>query len=1082
MNWIKFYGTQSFHHMKKAIFVSVCLAIAVSMVVGLGIFSNSYTKEIRSELESRSFDFDFQVRFNYENILDDYDEITDILFEKTNFRSQAIFYTHALSTNNFFFSNFDFENETQITQEIPFLTTIEFSSYSVDYYNSTYFTRNFQLVEGNYPKEEHEIILDLSFKQCFSFELGDVFNCTPYYSSNSYDEDLFSVFFNDLVRLDSFLNVNVVGFYEFKNQAIASPIETIYSSPFAANSSENTNFESPILNHVPIFGYTELGVEFSNTSLYSQLNRVITNTTLPLYEEYIGFTGYYDLSTLNFNHLGNQIREFDEMEDDIAYKLSNSMTFKFTLKEYLREIESNMRFILWGLQLMNFPIILFSIFVGAFSLKVEIQGRMKEILLLKSKGTPFKVILSTILFESCLIGIVAALIGFFGGVLVFQTIKTSLNELFFTNRLYISSLVLNTSTILSALMVGVGISIFASMVSIIFVSKLSTSHIIKILGVNNTEAELEEMAILEAEKDQHFESGRKQNAKSSLIHLFTKKSNSPHQQESEEKEVNHPSSSEEKPSGKRKGYISVFFILFSFYPFFLRFLLELRFQHRLPDFLQAFTQFILENVTIFLVFIILGPVILIIGLIRFFFIEHNGLFSKILKKIIHPFDPISSYLVSLNLIRKRQYRTIILIVSIILTFFTTLNISLNSISRYENIFSNLEVGADVHVRFSHISYIKTANYQGLLNNFNITCWEDLMFLEQDLKNYRTDFNQTIFNDVLTIFQHDAISSYDPNIIHMNLTKYIGLISESGKYNVSKDYVYNFNSIANQSANSSVRYYYRPIIVNSVYRDLANVKIGTHIGINYDIYDKRINDMRFSSVYGSIYGIIDVLPGFGEEFYSQPFVIRDSSFGYQSNQSLLGMDIHQMLDINYDCGLNQSEILSIMTSIYLNYTRIHTLGVYEQDWQSFQQVKNQDFRQTFGVFYLEFYLICSILSIGFAILLQMLQDNDEYQNGVLLARGLGRQKLISMVFIETTLVYLIGYIFGLLSGVIFINSTIPFSNLVIFPQYGLLSLPIYWNWLDIVKLMGFIPVITFIVYGISAIIKNRKPIKDFFYKF
>ena len=189
----------------------------------------------------------------------------------------------------------------------------------------------------------------------------------------------------------------------------------------------------------------------------------------------------------------------------------------------------------------------------------------------------------------------------------------------------------------------------------------------------------------------------------------------------------------------------------------------------------------------------------------------------------------------------------------------------------------------------------------------------------------------------------------------------------------------------------------------------------------------------------------------------------------------------MIDINPEIE-DDSEVLKSMlnnaSSGYVEYTNFH---FYNQNWDDLNYKMEFSESGFYGIIYLEFIMIGVLLAFGLAILILSFQRENKYFNGVLLARGFGRIGLLKLILSQISIIYIIGILTGLLSGII---TSFSFLKIIIAMSYGsgLISLPLFVNILELVQILGIIVLSSFVIYLVSYYFEAKKNITEYFHKF
>ena len=423
------------------------------------------------------------------------------------------------------------------------------------------------------------------------------------------------------------------------------------------------------------------------------------------------------------------------------------------------------------------------------------------------------------------------------------------------------------------------------------------------------------------------------------------------------------------------------------------------------------------------------------------------------------------------MVKRKQYKTVILLVGVFTSLLVFTNVFLNSFSRYDIIMENMEVGADVQVRVLRE------------DDQNITSTAQAEILEAHLKSYKTSENETLINDVLTCYNEIANYDYYTDRYYFDIEKYLDMISEDGKKTPSFEYISKIENLINYNNDPSNEIL--GAIVNEGFLALNNLELGD----SYDFLHAYVNSSSSETVIETITVKIlvttDIMPGLfldsDEWGMLHEKMIVDIHSLNQDNNSLHGFDIFQMMDIDVDIEGDTEVLTQMLLNASTNYIKYMSFEYYDQNWNDLDYKLDVSESGIYGLIYLEFTMIGILLGIGLAILILSFQKENKYFNGVLLARGFGRIGLLKLILSQISIIFLIGILSGILSGFL---TSFSFLQIAVVMNYGAgtISLPLFVNILELVEVLGIIVLSSFVIYLIAYYFESKKNITEYFHKF
>ncbi len=474
---------------------------------------------------------------------------------------------------------------------------------------------------------------------------------------------------------------------------------------------------------------------------------------------------------------------------------------------------------------------------------------------------------------------------------------------------------------------------------------------------------------------------------------------------------------------------------------------------------------------VFLIFAVISPVLLVVGIIRILVVEKPSRFAKISKFLSSLFLKEKSYLCGMEMVRRKQYRTVILLVGIFTSLLVFTNVFLNSFSRYEIMIDNMDVGSDVAVLYNN-------------EDMSIVNTSEIDLLESQLKSYTTSDNETLINQVLTSYTEMTSDEYNSEKIYTDIEGYLDIIQEGDKKLPSRDFVSKIEDVIDY--NKDPLNTIPGVIVNSAFLTLNNLEIDDLYSFTHSFFNYSSMEIQNETISVKIIVSINVMPGFyvfsGQLSFSyRERMIIDISSVNQDKNLLHGIDILQMIDIDTDVEDDPEVLEGILNNVTSEYFEYAWFAFFDQNWDNLSYNLALDETGFYGIVYLEFLMIGVLLAFGLAILILSFQRENKYFNGVLLARGFGRIGLLKLITSQISIIFLIGILTGLLSGFITSFSLLKFVTIMNYGG-GNISFPLFVNILELAEILGMIVLSSFVIYLVSYYFESRKNITEYFHKF
>jgi hypothetical protein len=1084
-NRFSFYFSQGSRNLKNSILIILGLSLALSMVSGISLFIDSYQSHLVNESFGQMLDFD--VKYGYEvtsnNIsqaLKSYDSSVESLFlDAENLEIESTFQYFKLSSWDLTF----YKNYTkEYGQEFGGIGVVERNDFRIGlfdekFYISERFDKYFSIINGTFPKSDEEILISVDFAYKMNLTLGETTNL-----------DIKASWVDDTINSTlSLSDVKVVGIYAGKFRSYSFSNTYLFNRyNYYSENNTVTGFESIVARSAE-FVFCHINFSQPEQShpvqiLIYDYNLLKENSSLDAYvgtdiEKNMGLGICYNRDLISFNSLNSYSRKISQETYIIEIALPYSVIFRDYLSSNLSElyfISSISRVLL---QILNLPILIFAIFIGSFAIKTNTKSRLDEFLLLRSKGSPNSLLRKQFLVEAFFNGVASSTVALIAGLGTFYGFRELLGDLLF--MLSESEVVLipriSWGTVILTYSIGIGITFLASLSSIVYVGKLPTHKLLTILGSDSMDIEYDEKSLfrkteekkVSIEETPFFEGSQDiQNAseieKESRLKKIKKKRKKGKKHSLYQNAV--------QTKEKKKAKLSIAFIILSLFPLMVYILYYIGSLPSAPDIFIALSSSIMRYFLVIFIFAIISPVLFVVGIIRIIAIEKPSRFARISKFLSSIFLKEKSFICGMEMVKRKQYKTVILLVGIFTALLVFTNVFLNSFSRYDIIMNNLEVGSD---------------FQGRINRetMNLTNTYDVELLEDQMLSYNNSENETMINDVLTCYREMAKNGYYVDIYHFDIEKYLDIIKEDGKKLPYNDYISQIKGLIDYNKDPSNEI--PGVIVNTGFLYLNNLELGDSYTFDHGYFNSTSSGPELEDITVKILVATDVMPGlflsssqWGER---DEIIISDIGSVNQDKNLLHGFEIFQMVDLDTDIEDERDVLIEILNNASINYIDYSNYEFYDQNWNDLNIQMELSESGIYGIIYLEFTMIGVLMGFGLAILILSFQRENKYFNGVLLARGFGRRGLLKLILSQISIIFLIGILTGLLSGFL---TSFSFLQIAIVMNYGrgIISLPLFVNIGELVGILGIIVLSSFVIYLIAYYFESKKNITEYFHKF
>ncbi len=1093
-NRLSFYFSQGTKNLRNSVLIILGLSLALSMVSGISLYIDSYQRNMVNESFGQILDFnvinqEHQYLGNIsDSLLEDDTSIISIVQNADNLDIESYFRYYTLISHDLTF----FKNYSQLYgynyngYDYVEGNFVNLGLFDEDFYTSKRFETFFSIINGTVPKSKEEIMIPIDFAYKMNLTLNEtsILDIKP-----AWDEETLNVSL-------SLSDVKVVGIYASKLRNYQFSYN-YFSRDYTYYNENNT-----------VTGYEDLD-DWSSEFVFCYYNFTKQDNIHPVQnliddftilhesnssetfnhvylEKYAGVGFCFNRDNIDFGHLNSFSRRISQETQIIARQIEkNDAYFQDYLSGHLNELYFISNLLRIILQILNVPILIFAIFIGSFAIKTNAKSRLDEFLLLRSKGAPNSLLRNQFFIEAFFNGIASSTVALFAGFGTFYGFRTLLDQILFDNSTTVLSPSISWGTVILTYIFGIGITFIASFSSISYVGKLPIHQLLGVLGSDSMDVEYDEKSLFGVvegnkvsieetpfyEETPDLQNSAEIEEESSSKSFFSKVKERNIIIRKRKKHALYANALQIKE--KKNPKLSIALIIVSLFPLFIYLLYYLGTLPSAADIFIIISGLILRFIAIILILVILSPVLFVVGIIRILVVEKPSRYARISKFLSSIFLKGRSYLCGIEMVKRKQYKTVIFLVGIFTSLLVFTNVFFNSFSRYDVIIDNMLVGSDVRAQFN-------------IDNMTITNTYDIELLESQLKSYKTPDNETLINDVLTYYQEMNFNEddYFNERSYFDIEKYLNIIQEDNKKLPTGDLVSEIEGLIEYNKNSSNTK--AGVIVNSGFLRINNLKIGDSCRFTHTFYNSSSMLLQNETINVKIIVVTNVLPGFyllsdqwGGSFEER--MIIDISTVNQDKNLLHGIKIYQMIDIDPDIEDDSAVLTGMLNTASSGYVEYTEIEFYDQNWNDLNYKMDLSESGFYGIIYLEFLMIGVLLAFGLAILILSFQRENKYFNGVLLARGFGRIGLLKLILSQIYIIFLIGILTGLISGLITSFSLIKMATAMNYGS-GIISFPIYANVLELVEILGIIVVSSFVIYLVSYYFEARKNITEYFHKF
>ncbi len=1088
-NYFKFLYKQGMHNIKRSFLILIGISLSIAVMSGINIYINSaQVGYLNSQLYTLS---DLYVGYTDDNL-----DYQGAKFHVKYDDIEEIYWGSGIDFAGFYaYDSIDIpqlgiiKNYSDVLESdrIPGLEELEYLNvylqiFDYSFYSSYRFNEFFNIVLGTAPSNPNEMMVDYATYQRLNLTVGEetTLDLKFYRSRDGYrGTDTKPSRYYPLYDYN-WTDVVISGIYV--------PLKPSFRFIDQTYNSSISNYDFSKLNQIPLLDQHNLpvftGYDMNESAVGNDhffidfMDRLVSEITSGSYtgknliEQHFGVMAEYDRATIGTGQIYSTKQNLENAYIYIHYQVysgTNPVSIRRSstvvvqpLFSKLDQVQTRFESIKTEFQIINIPIFIFAIIIGNLGFKTKIRGRNEEFLLFRSKGMSTWRINLLIISETIFNALFIFIIGMAGGLGFFNLFKHFLTDYLNLSGELLTLLSPPASSYAVTLGFSLGISFLSSLSVFTYVNRMTSDKILKSIGSDDMDALYDEKTLFGGKTIQEEEEFDKMLKRVNPMKALK-------MQKYYEDKV--------KIKENKVGVSSIIFIVVGVLPFIPFIIIGLANSPLQNDFLIKIRDYIQELGFVFESLLLISPIFIVIGVIKAVILDKPSRFARLGKFLSKPFLNIKSFICGMELVRRKQFRYLVLIMSLFSSILMYTNLYTTTSINQEVIKRNFNVGADI--------LIEPRPFGNNIDNMRDTeVYKDHMI--------STFANNTdmIIDDVLFVYYEFAyIEEIDDNvnIYYTDLEKYYEFITEPGKYHVSSGFRSVMKDLINQ--NNQVNENVTPsVIANQVFYDT----VGVNPGLSYDMnishefyyYENETNPIEY--VMASLDYTYELFPGLFnpyEDGTEIPCLLMDTDFVTHTNWSLVSPNLFVMLDVDYqNFDFSEIDIEEQINNASYGYIVYGDFKFYDNQWNDLKfRMQNSGIEKFFGIVHFETILVGLLMSFGLAITLLAYQEDNKYFNGILLSRGFGKQGIMKLIFSEMMVLFSIAFVGGGFFSMILALLTIALKP-VLYPEIVNLSFNAFFDPLTLFGLYGLICFLSYALYYVSFKINARKSITRYFHKF
>lgn len=1077
-----YFLAQTVANIKKNYSLIMMISLIVSVNAGILFFLHTYEESLEKEAITSINDFNVVFKDNIDiysdfNPLNLVQDLRDLNFDIEEF---SIYNSYNFSNLYLYRNSSQFNQNLGKIEEKYFCSPFQIEFYTQDYYGSPRFSEFITIVEGEFPQNSNEIMINYDVAKILNLHLNQQINLSLLGGEDCIVQEYNHYTLGQQLKFFNINNIIISGFYQ-----IIKPVFRSITGTFAKplNSTEilqdQLNLDSIIMMAMPIFGFHDF--------YHIENNPLIRNFCENMYSTYrfsrLNLLGTYQGTLLNIFRksidmldLNTYIYEIQDHYHKILLNVQSSIFVENLLGDQLNELQQTMMQFHLRILGINLPLFLFLLFMVVIGTRFKLYNHQEELLLLRTVGTPQYFIIIQLVIEGIVSGILSGIIGFGIGIGIFHILNNSLYSTLLNsaNPLEIK---LNLNLFLIVNTISIIMTVLINLIIAFNLKGIKSAEILTNLTQREQELDYDE-------KNLHLfkNLGEKNSKKKKESGFLTFYSKYIRKQENITRITTIQDDKSTQYNIRYSSKISNFspwLISGSFVPFLVILMVILNEHIIVGNSFSSYVTFLISNSFFLLILFVISPILLSLGIIRYIVVEKKGVFAYIINSIGKIFVHERSFLCTLNILRRKGYLLILLVVCLFNSIICYVHIGINSAYIYENINENVAIGADFQAHFKEMRYEDNK----LRFSGGITSTALLLNMEENMCQYEENNKSLSINNVVSI-QQEYLATLVGDAYFLNLSQYVNIIQEGDKFLPTNDLISSIQELI--VYNSDPQNEIKSVIINSDFAKSYLVDENDIFSFFHQYYNSSSGDLESKYLSLKVFKIINVLPGlYGVHPLSyqniDAGIVIDLNTLNMSLNLLHGFRIDQLIQISKDSTYSVDDYLYFINSAVKPFKHYLSIDAYNFEWKQTLNSRYLLVNGYFNILNLEFYLLSVFIGFYTIFVLIKTYQRDKNLIGNILARGLGKKSISQLFLLEILIIFFIAVLVGLFSGMIFIFPSLQLIKSSIFLYPNSWNLPIIGKWIPLIIQTSLIPLISGIGFGIYLIFHKNENITGFFQK-
>ncbi len=1083
---IPFYLKQSFLSLKKEWVIIICVSISLSMVAGLSYYNEAAQQyQFDTSLTSLS-DIEiahYQIisdrrgitpRLDYtSNFLESDDAIQEAL-NKSTLDLIGVYKYGLLTCERGFFVRTDFNSVDSATsinvidykKELN-ASEIKFMVSEDSFYNSTRFKEKFKIIDGKTPSKPEHILIDYNFARKYSLLVNETVNITLLIG-NTLNIKKF------VIKDFQLKNVTISGIYLPTKLDFFLDLERFsYSYSYQDYLEKLPYKENPErLDGPAIFSW----YNFTGPDGFHPFQKLYYEIRLdPDFYRYLlqasytrsGYLLTYNRIKIDYKHLS----QYKTMISNKAKELTRDMPWDVSLVNkigyQLTEMQLKFQKTRYLIQILNIPVIIFSIFISkTFTKKFEDQ-RNNLLITMRRRGIPLKIIQKQQIFKLSLYSLLSFIYGAILGFLTFFAYQKLVGDMFYIEDDVFLMPIFTSFSFVFTFAVSIILMSSINSKSIKKIRKLTFKEITEMSHISEVEPNFDELLFVTKRINKSKE---EKNLLQEKLQLNLKETESKSKKKTKNNNKRNKKNLKtfDEDRGKKRikiTKITYFLISLGILPLILNFLIYLGNLYTLTDVLEDLFISLMDSIDIINLLTLIGLGCLILGLTRILFIERPGFLVRIANIFSRLFSKKYHEIIALRIPTRKKWIGIMNMLIMFSSFILLSNIVYNSEYRHDILEENVYIGADIRVDLKRT----TLKNQSDIENF-----------EKSLLNLTNSDGSKIFSDIISCsIDDEAILEYNLSgsikylkipIYSFNWSHYVKILQDGDKPLPNPSFELNIRGALKYNSDETKSS--KTIFVSQYFLDYTLLEIGSTVIINHEYYDSQESTYKTDSIQVEIFKIMDFMPGISSNSFENIIFIDNNCFNVSKSLShgesminLISLEQYQEIDYETIANFVKTSYLSISSTIAYNF--------FDQSWNDIEVAElSLEFGESgyYKLLYLDFLILGIFIILQISLMENHLYKETSEENKTLIMMGIKKSKLSEIFLVEFLFVSLFSLLIGGLLGLGYATSLIRTNNainygnnLLILPPN--LKFPLYFDYIPLLAIFGgiiFIPFLIFIV--------------------